>query len=41
MQLEFNFTPAIDMQTTMKDFCENLYSIFITMQIISPAVNFD
>ena len=37
MQLEFNFNPAPDTKTMMKDFCENLYSIFITMQIISPA----
>ena len=35
MQLELNFTPAIDMQKTMKDFCENLYSIIIAMQIIT------
>ena len=35
MQLELNFTPAIDMQATMKDFCENLYSIIIAMQIIT------
>lgn len=38
MQLELNFTPAIDMQMTMKDFCENFYSILISMQIIaSPS----
>ena len=35
MQLELNFTPAIDMQATMKDFCDNLYSIIISMQIIA------
>jgi hypothetical protein len=35
MQLELNFTPAIDMRTTMKDFCENLYSLIISMQIIA------
>ena len=35
MQLELNFTPAFDMQTTMKDFCNNLYSIIISMQIIA------
>ena len=35
MQLELNFTPAIDMQATMKDFCENLYSLIISMQIIT------
>ena len=34
MQLELNFT-AIDMQMTMKDFCENFYSILISMQIIA------
>ena len=39
MQLELNFTPAIDMQATMKDFCENFYSILISMQIIaSPTM---
>ena len=38
MQLELNFTPAFDMQTTMKDFCENVYSLLISMQIIaSPS----
>lgn len=38
MQLELNFTPATNVQTTMKDFCENFYSILISMQIIaSPA----
>ena len=35
MQLELNFTPAIDMQSTMKDFCDNMYSILISMQIIA------
>lgn len=38
MQLEFNFTSATDMQTTMKDFFDNLYSIFITLQIITGSV---
>ena len=38
MQIELNFTPTIDMQATMKDFCENLYSLIISMQIIaSPS----
>ena len=38
MQLELNFTPAIDMQATMKDFCENFYGLLISMQIIAaPA----
>ena len=35
MQLELNFTPAIDMQSTIKDFCDNMYSILISMQIIA------
>lgn len=35
MQLELNFTPAFDMQATMKDFCENVYGILISMQIIA------
>ena len=39
MQLELNFTPAIDMQATMKDFCENLYSIIIAMQIIAAPTS--
>lgn len=39
MQLELNFTPAFDMQATMKDFCENFYSIIISMQIIAAPTN--
>lgn len=35
MQLELNFTQEFDMQSTMKDFCDNLYSIIISMQIIA------
>ena len=35
MQLELNFTPTIDMQATMKNFCENFYSIIISMQILT------
>ena len=34
MQLEFNFSSSFDMQKTMKEFSENMYSIFISMQII-------
>ena len=38
MQLELNFTPEFDMQSTMKDFCENFYGLLISMQIIAaPA----
>jgi hypothetical protein len=35
MQLELNFTPSIDMQATMQDFCDNFYSLIISMQIIA------
>jgi len=35
MQLELNFTPSIDMQATMKDFCDNFYSLIISMHIIA------
>lgn len=35
MQLELNFSQTIDMQSTMKAFCENMYSIFISMQILT------
>jgi hypothetical protein len=35
MQLEFNFNQTFDMQTTIKDFCKNMYGIFISMQIIA------
>jgi len=35
MQLELNFTPAQDLQTTSKELFANLYSILIWMQILS------
>ena len=38
MQLEFNFENAKDLQTTMADFCQNMYSVLVWMQILSdPA----
>lgn len=38
MQLEFNFTPAADLQTTSKQFFHTMYGILIWMQILSnPA----
>ena len=35
MQLEFNFNPTLDLQTTTKQFFNTLYGILIWMQILS------
>lgn len=35
MQLELNFNPTMDLQTTSKQFFATMYSVLIWMQILS------